>query len=93
MIDNDMTQYNFKLTFTRNGLKSCIDHIYSNCSYKITDVVTQNDILSDYNILTFKRDLLNADILTQYCGDILRIEKNKYTNDIKTAEKKYRLTK
>ena len=37
--------------------------------------MTQNDILSDYNILTFKRDLLNADILTQYCGDILRIEK------------------
>ena len=39
MIDNDMTQYNFKLIFTKNGLKSCIDHIYSNCSYKITDVV------------------------------------------------------
>ena len=45
MIDNDMTQHNFKLTFTRNGLRSCIDFLYSNCSYKITDVVTQNDIL------------------------------------------------
>ena len=91
MIDNDMTQHNFKLTFTRNGLKSCIDHIYSNCSYKITDVVTQNDILSDHNILTFnynnnklnikptykiKRDfnLLNTDILTQYCDMNDRID-------------------
>ena len=53
MIDNDMTQHNFKLTFTRNGLRSCIDFLYSNRSYKITDVVTQNDILSDHNILTF----------------------------------------
>ena len=49
-----MTQHNFKPTFVRNGLKSCIDHIYSNCSYKITDFVTQDDILSDYYILTFK---------------------------------------
>ena len=67
-----MTQYNFKLIFPKNGLKSYIDHIYSNCSCKITDVVTQNDILSDHNILTFKRDfnLLNADILTQYCDRI-----------------------
>ena len=48
-----MTQHNFKPTFTRNGLKSCIDYIYSNCSYKITDIVTQNDILSDQDILTF----------------------------------------
>ena len=91
MIDNDITQYNFTLTFTRNGLKSCIDHIYSNCSYKITDVVTKNDILSDHNILTFnynnnklnikptykiKRDfnLLNTDILTQYCDMNDRID-------------------
>ena len=91
MIDNDITQYNFTLTFTRNGLKSCIDHIYSNCSYKITDAVTQNDILSDHNILTFnynnnklnidptykiKRDfnLLNTDILTQYCDMNDRID-------------------
>ena len=91
MIDNDMTQHNFKLTFTRNGLRSCIDFLYSNCSYKITDVVTQNDILSDHNILTFnynnnklnikptykiKRDfnLLNTDILTQYCDMNDRID-------------------
>ena len=31
LIDNDVAQHNFKPTFTRNGLKSCIDHIYSNC--------------------------------------------------------------
>ena len=47
-----MTQHNFNPTFVRNGLKSCIDHIYSNCSYKINNVVTQNDILSDHYILT-----------------------------------------
>ena len=84
LIDNDLTQHNFKPTFVRNGLKSCIDHNYLNCSYKITDVVTQDDILSDHYILIFeytnkhlnmkptyrlKRDfnLLNTDILTQYC--------------------------
>ena len=39
-----------------------------------TDVVTQNDIPSDY-ILTFWRDLLNADILTQYCDRIDRMDK------------------
>ena len=45
LIDSDMTQHNFKPTFTRAGIKSCIDHIYSNCSYKITDVVTQRHTL------------------------------------------------
>ena len=91
LIDNNLTQHNFKPTFSRNGLSSCIDHIYSKCSYKITDVVTHDDILSDHKILTcnynnkqlnikptykLKRDfnLLNKDILTDYCDRNDRID-------------------
>merc|ERR1712240_702147 len=43
-----------------------IDHIYSNCSYKITDVVTQKDILSDHNILTFNYNNKRLNIKPTY---------------------------
>ena len=74
MIDNDMTQHNFKLTFTRNGLRSCIDFLYSNCSYKITDILTQYCDMNDRIDTVFDYDTSNdiADILIDEINNIIQ---------------------
>ena len=61
MIKNSLIEHNHKPTFFRPGIKSCIDHIISNCPSKISSVTTnnhnntnptQNVIISDHLILT-----------------------------------------
>ena len=44
----NIVTHNFKPTFHRKNLTSCIDHIYSNCGAKINNIVTNNMILSDH---------------------------------------------
>ena len=51
--DNNFTTHNDSHTyFIKQVPTSCIDHIYSNCSQKITQVKTHNLGLSDHVILT-----------------------------------------
>lgn len=50
-----------KPTFYRRGVKSCIDHVYSNCHNNIKNV-THNEILSDHRIITVDYNDKNIDI-------------------------------
>ena len=66
IIENSLTYHNSKATFCRNGVKSCIDYIISNCPTKINNVRTHdgdnqvfaykdvefNNIMSDHFVLS-----------------------------------------
>ena len=61
MIKNSLIEHNHKPTFFRPSIKSCIDHIISNCPSKISSVTTHNHnntnpthnvIISDHLTLT-----------------------------------------
>ena len=53
VINNNLTIHNNKYTrIVSNQPPSCIDHIYSNCVNKITNVNTHKNIYSDHCILT-----------------------------------------
>ena len=48
-----LTLHNTKLTrFASHQPPSCIDHIYSNCANKITNVITHSNPSSDHSIIT-----------------------------------------
>ena len=66
LINNNLTLYNFKPTFCRNALSSFINHIYPNCSHKIKNVTTQNNILSDNYTRTFNYNNKHLDIKPTY---------------------------
>ena len=51
--DNNYTTHNDTDTYyIKQKPISCIDHIYSNCPHKITNVTTHNTGQSDHSILT-----------------------------------------
>ena len=51
--DNNYTTHNEHITYyIKQQPISCIDHIYSNCPHKITNVTTHNTGQSDHSILT-----------------------------------------
>merc|ERR1712208_139069 len=53
LTDNNYTTHNELHTYyVRQQPISCIDHIYSNCPHKITNVLTHNTGQSDHSILT-----------------------------------------
>ena len=50
---NNYTTHNEENTYyVKQTPISCIDHIYSNCPYKISTVTTHNDGYSAHSILT-----------------------------------------
>lgn len=50
---HDVTQHNNKMTrFATHQPPSCIDHIYSNCPNKISNVKTHSNATSDHSIIT-----------------------------------------
>ena len=53
MTSNDITQHNHLDTrHVRHQQPSCIDHIYSNVSNKLTDITTNRTNFSDHSYLT-----------------------------------------
>ena len=53
LTDNNYTTHNELHTYyVKQQPISCIDHIYSNCPHKITNVCTHNTGQSDHSILT-----------------------------------------
>ena len=60
LIDNSLTCLNDQPTFFRRGMKSCIDHVYTNTPQYTSNVTTHNlnilsgiNSLSDHSILSF----------------------------------------
>ena len=49
----NITQHNYKLThFRPNRSPSSLDHLYSNCPLKLSNVTTHDNALSDHSIIT-----------------------------------------
>ena len=49
----NLTQHNHKFTrFAPHQPPSCIDHIFSNCTNKISNVTTHKNTISDHSIIT-----------------------------------------
>lgn len=67
LIQNSLVSHNKDPTFFRNGFRSCINHIITNCPTKITNVFTHinNNYPNDININT---NIINNDnsILSDY---------------------------
>ena len=65
LIDNSLIIHNHEPTFFRNHIKSCIDHIFSNCLTKIANMRThinnnvQNYTNSNANVINNDNPLMS----------------------------------